>query len=246
MSTTLFVADLRSASCDQIPGNSVDFIVTSPPYKPEDGYSTELMRNLGAVTGRVLRDDGRVFLNFGQLKPKGGFRRPMTAAAAFRSWGWLEHGQTIIWAKSIVVDGAQRGHYQPLNGEQVLNYCWEFIFTFHGKGPRPLDRLSVGVPFADKTNLKRGTRGKHGDLHCAGDIWFVPHKTTGATKKKGHGHEFPAELVRRCLKVAGAKAGDTVWEPFLGGGTTVRVAEELGLNVYGCDIRPEAVEGFVR
>lgn len=236
-----FVADVSKDACRIIPNGSVNFVVTSPPYKAKDGYSLRLMRNLGEVIGRVLTFDGRVFLNFGQLKPKGGFSRPMDAARAFAVASGLERGQTIIWVKSLVVDGKQRGHYQPLPGGQVLNYCWEFVFTFHRKRPRPLDRLSVGVPFADKSNMKRGTRGKNGDLHCAGDVWFIPHKTTGATTKKAHGHEFPAELVRRCLKVSSAVPGDTLWEPFLGGGTSTRVAAELGLRVFGSDICPGAV-----
>jgi len=238
----LFVADITTDPCDQIPDGAVDFVVTSPPYKTEDGFSFDLIRNLGQVTGRVLADDGRVFLNFGQLKPKGGFSRPLDTARTFAEASGLQQGQTIIWVKSLVIDDAQRGHYQPLQGDQVLNYCWEFIFTFHRKKPRPLDRLSIGTPFTDKSNMTRGTRGKNGDLHCGGDAWFVPHRTTGPTTKKAHGHQFPAQLVTRCLKVAGAKVGDTVWEPFLGSGTTVYVARSMGLEFYGCDICPAAVK----
>jgi len=130
----------------------------------------------------------------------------------------------------------QRGHYQPITGtDKVLNYCWEPVFTLW-KPPEPdFDRLAVGVPFTHKSNQTRGTRGQYGDLHCAGDVWFIPHKTTGKEKKKKHKHEFPEALVERVLKVSGVPVGGTVFDPFLGSGTTAVVAKRLGLNVYGTD-----------
>jgi len=136
----------------------------------------------------------------------------------------------------------QRAHYQPINSPFAMNYCFEYIFTLW-KPPEPqFDRLSIGVPFADKTNLKRGTRGKHGDLHCGGDVWFVPHTTTGPTKKKQHKDEFPGGLAERCLRVSGVGPGATVLEPFLGGGTTVCEAKKLGMNAWGIDISAEATK----
>ena len=66
----------------------------------------------------------------------------------------------------------------------MLNYCWEYVFTYtKGVAGIPLDRCSIGVPFTDKSNTKRGTRGKNGDLHCAGDIWFIPYKTIKSRDK---------------------------------------------------------------
>ncbi len=98
-----------------------------------------------------------------------------------------------------------------------------------------MDRLSIGVGFTDKSNMKRGSRGKHGDLHCAGDVWFIPYTTTGSSKKKKHKYEFPEELVEKCLRISNLSPGDTVLEPFLGSGTTICVAKRLGLNAYGID-----------
>ena len=170
-------------------------------------------------------------------------------SAAFPSWRELileylktlpRHGlaaQSVI-RKILREPGrmTQRGHYQPITGtSKVLNYCWEPVFTLW-KPPEPdFDRLAVGVPFTHKSNRTRGTRGRHGDLHCAGDVWFIPHKTTGKEKKKLHKHEFPEALAERALKVSGVQPGGTVFDPFLGSGTTAVVAKRLGLNVYGTD-----------
>jgi site-specific DNA-methyltransferase (adenine-specific) len=219
---------------------SVDLVVTSPPYKRKDGFSESLMETMGTVLRYSLKPGGRVFFNFGQLRE--GLWRPYEAAELVWKWGFMSPGQTIAWVKSVVIDGAQRGHYQPIGGGKLLNYCWEPIFTFY-KEPEPdLDRLSVGVPFADKSNMKRGTRGKHGDLHCAGDVWFLPYKTTGAKAKKKHSYEFPEELVERCVKVAGLEPGSTVLDPFCGSGTTLSVAKRLGHHAIGIEKDSETAE----
>lgn len=139
-----------------------------------------------------------------------------------------------------------RGHFTPINSNKILNYCWEPIFIFCKKPVSDFDKLAVGVAYADQSNLKRGTRGKNGNVHCRGDTWFLPHETTGAKKKKEHKDEFPEALVRQCLHVANLSPGATVYEPFLGGGTTARVALEMGFNVYGTDKDREAVMATVR
>ena len=231
-----YCVDLNERFIDWL-NDAVDVIVTSPPYKIKDGYSDDLMRKLGRLISRALKPGGRAFVNFGQLRDN--FARPFEAQRLIASWhgqNWRLHpGQTIIWAKSIAIHGKQIGHYQPLNSNKVLNYCWEYLFTFYRNHEEPLDRLALGVPYADKSNLKRGTRGKNGDLHCGGDLWFVPYKTTGQKTKKRHQYEFPEELVERCLKVAGLKPGAVVLDPFGGSGTTAAVAKRLGLSAIVLD-----------
>lgn len=207
----------------RIDNGSIDVIVTSPPYKDEDGYSDALMRSFGHLCRDKLKNNGRVFFNFGQLK--GAYSRPFGAACEVASAGGLQFEQTIIWVKSIAISGEQRGHYQPINSDFILNYCWEYIFVLSKGAPTTLNRLSIGVPFKDKSNLTRGDRGVNGDLHCAGDVWFIPYETTGASEKKKHAHEFPEELVRRCLLLHG---GSVVLDPFAGSGTVGRVAKQLG------------------
>jgi site-specific DNA-methyltransferase (adenine-specific) len=221
---------------------TIDVVVTSPPYKKKDGYSGLLMVALGQIVGPMLKPGGRVFINFGQLR-ENYFCNPFQARSEFERGSRLIAGQTIIWAKSIVVDDIQRGHFQPITMRSpTLNYCWEYVFQFY-KPPEPkIDRLSIGVPYADKSNLTRGTRGSNGDLHCAGDIWFIPYETTGATKKKKHDYEYPEELVRRCLKLSGAKPGQTLLEPFCGSGTSAKVGKEFGMDAVVIDRDPAALK----
>lgn len=229
--------------------NKIDVIVTSPPYKTKDGYSRALMTSLGRISGMVLKPGGRMFLNFGQLRE--GFFRPYEALSDVACGGGLVVGQTIAWIKSIAMPDPhcadksilfQRGHYQPINSDKILNYCWEPIFTLY-KPPEPnFDRLSIGVRYADESNLKRGTRGKNGNLHCRGDAWFIPYKTTGSKEKKQHQHEYPEALVEKCLRVSGVQPGGTVLEPFCGSGTTAVVAKRMGLNAVVIDRDEEALQ----
>lgn len=230
--------ELRYALLDGvIEGESVDLVVTSPPYKDKDGWSPRLMRTLGMLLDEVLAPGARVFFNFGQLR--GDYARPFQSAMMVAEAGELQLGQTIAWVKSYADDGVQRGHYQPINPKSpTLNYCWEYIFTMFKPPEQPLDRLSIGVPFAHKGNLTRGTRGQNGDVHCAGDVWVIPYKTTGNTKKKQHSYEFPTELARRAIKVANLKPGSTLLDPFCGSGTVLEVGRELGHNVLGIERNP--------
>jgi len=252
---TVHVGDIANG-CQEVPTSSIDLSITSPPYFAKDGYSDALMRSLGRVLGRTLKQGARAYIVFGQIKEK--LDRPLDAQRAILlgGGGKLEAGQTIIWVKSIAVGGwdetcpapscgqtfkletLSRGHFQPINSPNLMNYCWEYVFCFVKKPldkALPLARTAVGVPFTDKSNMTRGTRGKNGDLHCPGDIWFLPYETTSTTIKKVHRHEFPAELARRLIKVSGIAAGSLVYDPFIGGGTTAFAARELGMDAVGHD-----------
>lgn len=245
--------------CPQIADESVDVAVFSPPYKTQDGYTPRLMRRLGALLQRVMKPGGRVYLNFGQLKE--GLCRPLHAqrlllrAAVKRAEEtggipFVEH-QTIIWAKSFFFEGKTRGHVQPINEKSdILNYDYEFIFTYvkhkKGKGAYKTDRLGIGVPYTHKGNLTRDNRGKNGDIRCAGDLWFIPYETVQSSEEKGHRHEFPVEVARRCIVHSGIPPGSTVFDPFMGGGSTALAGRLCKMNIIGNDADKFALKKIQR
>jgi len=219
----------------------------SPPYKAKDGYSDSLIHYTGELVRAVLEPGGWVFFNFGQLsedfgRPHQAFQEFLRGANTSPGLGFqLQQHQTIIWVKSYSPGPGEpcKGHCQPLNSPNLLNYSWEYIFTAcipRADGSLPeLDRLAIGVPFADEGNLSRGNRGKNGNLRCAGDVWVIPYETTGGSKKKSHVYEWPAALVERILKVSRLKPGDWVIDPFIGAGQTAVVAQQFGINAIGIE-----------
>lgn len=244
--------------CSEVQDLSCDLVVTSPPYFKRDGYSDALMKQLGTVFARVLKPGARAYVIFGQIKE--GLDRPMVAQQKIMEGGGgkLAAGQTIMWVKSIAVGGwvekcpscdhryrpetVSRGHFQPINSKNLLNYCWEYIFCFVKKPEKeayPLDRKGIGVPYADKINITRW-KGANA-VHCPGDVWFLPYETTGATVKKSHRHEFPLELARRLIVVSGIPKGSAVFDPFVGGGTTCFAAAAAGMDSIGYDISSSAI-----
>jgi site-specific DNA-methyltransferase (cytosine-N4-specific) len=68
-------------------------------------------------------------------------------------------------------------------------------------------------------------------------VWTVPTQPYSGA----HFATFPPALIEPCI-LAGSRPGDTVFDPFLGSGTTGQVAQHLGRQWTGCEINPEYVE----
>lgn len=244
----VLVADVRDLSRDLQECQNVallesagicDVAVFSPPYKQADGYSLELMEATGDLLEHLLVRGAWAFMNFAQLREE--FMRPFHAQAAMTSRGLLTSHQRITWVKSYSPGPGQpcKGHVQPLNSNSLLNYSFEDVFSSYvpteaGKEPS-WNRLEIGVPFADKSNLTRDSRGKNGDQRCGGDVWVIPYSTTGHTDKKAHPYEFPEELARRCLLLGNGEPGKVALDPFLGSGVTAIMAKQLDMHCLGVE-----------
>ena len=149
--------------------------------------------------------------------------------------GWVLENE-ILWVKSIAIDEVTTGHFKPINSPRFLSQTHEFVFHLTKTGDLPIDRLAIGVPYMDKSNLKRW-KGVANDLRCAGNSWFIPYETSQESRKsKLHPATFPSELPRKCLLLAGVTPGCTVLDPFCGTGTTLVVAEALGARAVGIDL----------
>jgi site-specific DNA-methyltransferase (adenine-specific) len=102
-----------------------------------------------------------------------------------------------------------------------------------------LDRLAIGVPFKDKSNIAR--RGHAKDLRCRGNTWFIPYDTVQSKAAKfHHPSTFPVALPRWCIRLHGRQDA-LVLDPFMGTGTTVVAAELEGARSIGIDLDPAYV-----
>ena len=239
----------------QLPARSVDVIVTSPPYNlgiQYNRYQDTLSRSdylawtstWVAAAARVLQPDGSLFLNVG-AKPTD----PWTALDVAQTVRSHLHLQNIIhWIKSIAIDrsaagaaaGLTRdlavGHYKPINSDRFLNDCHEFIFHFTPEGATGLDRLALGVPYQDQSNIGRWRAAADG-IRCRGNTWFIPYETIQRRDRdRPHPATFPSRLPEQCLRLHGLSRIEVAMDPFTGLGSTAVACARLGVSFIGADI----------
>jgi len=244
-----------------LPAASVDVIVTSPPYNLGIRYRTyqDTLSNDDylqwtsawiAAAARVLSPAGSLFLNVGS-KPS----NPWTAldvAQAARQHLTLQN--IIHWVKSIAIErelagvgaGLTRdlavGHYKPINSSRFLNDCHEFVFHFTLKGETDIDRLALGVPYQDQSNVTRWRSAGEG-IRCRGNTWFIPYDTIQRRDRdRPHPATFPPRLPEQCLRLHGLSRLGTVMDPFSGLGSTAVACAKLGLDFIGSEID----EGYLK
>jgi site-specific DNA-methyltransferase (adenine-specific) len=239
----------------QLERQSIGVVVTSPPYNigvkyrsyrddiPRTEYLNWTDRWLRAL-GPAMAAEGSLFLNVG-AKPTDPWI-PLEVAQVARRFFKLQN--TIHWVKSIAIDreavgagaGLDRdvavGHYKPINSDRFVNDCHEFVFHFTPGGRTRLDRRAIGVPYQDKSNVKRwGSAGD--DLRCRGNTWFIPYETIQSRDKdRPHPASFPPKLPEQCVRLHGLDRAGTVLDPFLGLGSSGVAAVNLGLDFVGIEM----------
>lgn len=254
-STRLYMSDCVDGMRQVLDAGSVSVVVTSPPYnigvryrsyedtRAADDYF-EWIETVAIEIGRVLQQDGSLFLNVGSRPAD-----PWLAwDVASRLRRHLALQNVIHWIKSIAIDKKNIGdyssltadiavgHYKPITSPRFLHDCHEYVFHFTKSGQVPLDRLAVGVPYRDKTNIGRWAAAK-ADLRCRGNTWFVPYETIRhRDSQRPHPSTFPVQLAEMCIKLHGIDATTLVLDPFMGLGSTAVAAQRLGVACVGFEI----------
>jgi site-specific DNA-methyltransferase (adenine-specific) len=144
----------------------------------------------------------------------------------------------IHWIKSISIEDREGevhsyGHFKPISSKRFLNDCHEYIFHFTKSGRVEIDRLALGVPYQDKTNIARWRHTRGSDLRCRGNTWFIPYETflRGANPRP-HPATFPVQLAEWCIKLHGASRVRTMLDPFLGIGNSAVAAQRCGVKKF--------------
>ena len=241
--------DLSSVDCidgmSKLKTDSIDLVVTSPPYNLGIAYGKYFDRGKRAdyllwcvrwatELRRVLKPDGSFFLNLG-ASPSNPML-PHELLLKFRELFVLQN--TIHWIKSISIDDERegvvsRGHFKPINSRRFLNDCHEYIFHLTPRGRTIIDRLALGVPYADKSNIARWSHTRGRDRRCRGNTWFIPYKTIVRREKdRPHPASFPVELAENCIRLHGVKKTCAMLDPFLGIGNSAIAAQRCRVKKF--------------
>jgi site-specific DNA-methyltransferase (adenine-specific) len=255
-STIFYLQDCKKGMAKCLKEKSVDVVVTSPPYNigvkynnyndnvPSERYLT-WMEDIGVEIKRVLKDNGSFFLNIGN-KPTNPWKA-YDVTQVMRKHFVLQN--EIMWIKSIAIskldvgdncsnllDDIAIGHYKPVNSDKYLNRCYESIFHFTKEGNVKMNKLSIGVPYQDKSNNRRWKIATE-DRRDRGNVWFIPYDTVQSNIERPHPATFPVKLPEMCIKLHGVNDKNIlVVDPFCGIGSTAVACKRLGISFVGFDI----------
>ena len=238
--------------------NSIDLIVTSPPYadnrkqtyggiKPEN--YVEWFLPISKELLRVLKPSGTFILNIKE-KAENGERSTyvLELILAFKKQGWL-WTEEFIWHKKNCYPGKWPNRFRD---------AWERLLQFNKTKKFNMYQDNVKVPIGDwaefrlknlsetdkiRDNAKNGSGFGKNISNWLGkeDVYpsNVLHLSTECNNKN-HSAAFPDALPEWFIKLF-TKEGDTVLDPFAGSGTTLFVAEKMNRNSIGIEIMPEYV-----
>ncbi len=226
-----------------LPPESVDFFMTSPPYwnlkeygHPEEigqsSYEEYLERLNAAWTScyRAAKADAVMVINVANRRHKKAFY-PIGLDIAQAMKGWVLW-DILIWYIPNALP--QPNHYM----ERLFDSKYEFLLVFTKDGATNYEFHKPRVPqkyiSADPRAHKKNERGR-----CIGNIIRVPAYRPPNVKQLGyHVAAYPEELVALMLE-SFTSPGDTVLDPFVGSGTTLKVARGMGRVGIGIEINEE-------
>jgi site-specific DNA-methyltransferase (adenine-specific) len=260
----LFLEDCISGMRANLRNSSIDVVVTSPPYNIGINYGAhkdnlprgkylDWMGEVAAQVKRVLKNKGSFFLNVGST-PRDRWIA-WDVARILANHFVLQN--VIHWVKSIaiaksdagnypnIISDIAVGHFKPIVSKRFLNDCHEYIFHFTKNGAVELDKLAVGVPYQDKSNIGRWKSAKE-DKRDRGNMWFIPYDTINSRSERPHPATFPVKLPEMCIKLHGIRNGLLVLDPFLGIGSTALACLNLGVSFVGFDIDKDYIDEAIR
>ena len=233
----------------ELSDRSVHLIVTSPPYWQLKDYGSEnqigfndsyeeYINNLNLVwteCHRVLHNGCRLCINIGDQFARSVYYGrykviPIHSEIIHfcETIGFDFMGQ-IVWQKTTTMNttgGAViMGSFPyPRNGIVKLDFEYILLFKKQGESPKPTSEQKEA---AAMTNEEWNT-------------YFNGHWYFNGVKQDKHIAMFPEELPKRLIKMF-SFPGETVLDPFMGSGTTARVARLLGRNSVGYEINPDFI-----
>ena len=251
----LYLGDSRK-ELKQLPDNSVDLIVTSPPYADQrkNTYGgihpnkyVEWFLPISEQLLRVLKPTGTFILNIKEKVVEGERSTyVMELIIAMRKQGWL-WTEEFIWHKKNSYPGKWPNRFRDswerllqFNKDKHFNMYQEEVMVPMGDWAKArLKKLSDTDKVRDNSKVGSGF-GKNISNWIDRDKAFPTNVLHLATEcnNKNHSAAFPEELPEWFIKLF-TKENDVVLDPFMGSGTTLSVANRMKRNSIGVEILPE-------
>lgn len=238
-----------------VPDNSVALVVTSPPYNLGKEYESRVsieeylktQANLIAQLYRVLRPDGSIcwqvgnFVENGEVYPLDVLYYPI-----FKALG-MKLRNRIIWKFGHGLHASRRfsGRYETL-----LWFTKSDHYVFN------LDAVRVPAKYPGKRHFKGPNKGQPSGNPLGKNpsdvweimlqewdelVWDIPNVKSNHPEKTIHPCQFPIELVERCV-LAFTNEGDSVFDPYMGVGSSLLAALLHERRAIGCEKEPVYVE----
>lgn len=249
MSVAAYVNKIVNGDCldlmSQFEDESIDFVLTSPPYdnlRSYKGYSFDF-ESIARSLYRVMKTGSVVVWVCNDATIAGSetgtsFRQ----ALFFKEIGFNLH-DTMIFRKRNPVPQIYRLRYANE---------FEYMFVFSKGAVRTHNPLTVkclhaglelhGTTYKNysKNDQRRSKLAKPvKDEKIRGNIWeYVVGKNKEDQEAKGHPAPFPCLLAEDHIR-SWTNPGDVVFDPMCGSGTTCKVARQLERKYIGCDISEE-------
>lgn len=266
MAIAIMIGDCLQ-SLRELPGNSIQTCITSPPYFGLRDYGAngqigleetpvEYIGKLVAVFAevrRVLRDDGTLWVNIGDSfcdTTIHGFKRkdlmmiPARLAMALQADGWWLRSE-IIWHKPNAMPDSAKDR-PGVDHEKIYLLSKSQRYFYDAEAVKVPSAGTGGGNFSAKTQAGRRSvigggqvkeRQPDTGFRNLRTVWSIPTQAF----KGAHFAPFPTALVEPCIKAA-SRPGDAVLDPFGGSGTTGLVAGALGRHTVLCELNPAYAE----
>lgn len=253
MSVQILVGDCRTTLAS-LPDESVDCVVTSPPYYEQRDYGhddqiglektpAEYVQEMVVVfreVRRALKDDGAVWLNLGDSyysgngQPTQSDERSSARNFSRRHKRFLDTPGMGLPKKSLLGIPWRVAHALQDDGWTLRSeIIWYRKSAFVEANVRDRPSRSHETIFM----LSKSRRYHFNREHVAdGTVWEFEHQRG----LRGHNAAYPVELPKRCIE-ASCKEGGVVLDPFGGAGSTALAATQTGRSAILCELNPEYI-----
>ncbi len=225
-----------------IPDNSIDMVMTSPPYdnlrdygKDFTGWGEHIWKPVLEGIFRVLKDGGVCVWVVGDATINGS----ETGTSFRQALYWMEIGgklhDTMIYAKDAIAFPDSNRYQQ----------CFEYMFVFSKGKPKHLNLIkdrqnkSFGRKVTGTGRQKDGSTKKAGgygnEIKKYGTRWNIWEMRTEKGGKIKHPAIFPEQLANDHI-LSWSNENDIILDPFMGSGTTGKMCKVLNRNFIGIEL----------